>query len=120
MDARVTPAHDDYANPALADDRQRDRSKPRKADGAGPGGGEIDHPAANERAAVVDAHDDRAAVAPVGDPHPRAERQAAMCGGEASRIGALTVCGLATGMAVMRCNTRLRRGFRRRETSQCE
>src|SRR5438445_3894691 len=49
----------------------------------------VDHPAAREGTAVVDADADRTAVGEIGDEHPRAERQRAMRGGELLPIEAL-------------------------------
>ena len=47
-----------------------------QADGAGGAGGQVEHPAADERAAVIDGDDDAAAA--MGDPELGAERQGAV------------------------------------------
>ena len=63
--------------------------------------GEVDHPAADEGPAIVDAHDHRAAIAEIVDPDTGPEGKAAMGSGErigihpfaARRLGAHTVPG---------------------------
>ncbi|VTZ62928.1 hypothetical protein EMEDMD4_460007 [Sinorhizobium medicae] len=52
------------------------------ADLRGGGLGEVDHPAANERAAIIDPDDDGLAVAFIGDLNLGAELQFAVCGGQ--------------------------------------
>ena len=50
------------------------------AERLGGAAGDVDHAAANERAAVVDPNRDRAASGYIGDAQPRAERQRAVRG----------------------------------------
>src|SRR4051794_29844957 len=58
---------------ALADDFSRDLAKAGQTDRTGRAGGEVEHPATHERAAVVDGHDDGTAA--MGNPQLGAERQ---------------------------------------------
>lgn len=64
------------------------------ADGVGGSAGEIDHSTAREGAAIVDAHDDGAAVRGL-DPHARPEGKAAMGGGQVAGVEALAARGPA-------------------------
>jgi len=52
---------------------------------------EVDDAAAHEGPAIVDAHDDAAAVRAIGHAHLRAERQRAMRGGQPTRSGTFAV-----------------------------
>jgi hypothetical protein len=52
---------------------------------------QIDIPAPNERSAVVDADDDAAGIAQIGDPYHRAEWQGAVRRREPARIVGMTV-----------------------------
>src|SRR5947207_7435326 len=51
--------------------------------------GEVEHAAPDERSAIVDAHDDAAAIVLVGDPELGAERQAAVGCGQCGGVHAL-------------------------------
>src|SRR5579884_1144258 len=63
---------------AFADHVERDIRQAGKAERMRGGRRQVDHAAAHERAAVIDAHHDRAAGRAIGDPHHGAKRQAAM------------------------------------------
>jgi len=54
---------------------------------------QVEHATPDERAAIVDAHDDAAAIVLVGDPQFGAERQRAVGGGQRRRVHALARCG---------------------------
>jgi hypothetical protein len=62
------------ANPS-AEHRQHDRRQSGKSERAGRCRRYIDHPTANERAAIIDPHYHRVAIAAVGDLHPGAKWQ---------------------------------------------
>src|SRR5947209_5673592 len=61
--------------------------------------GEVEHPAANERAAVVDGDDNAAAA--MGDPELGAEWQAAVSRGHGFLVEALAGGSLATGLVAV-------------------
>lgn len=52
--------------------------------------GKIDNPAFHKGPAIIDADDDRLPVAAIGDLHFRTEGQAAVRGGQSSRVHPLT------------------------------
>jgi hypothetical protein len=62
-----------------ADPLQRYLGEAVKAEHSGPRRRQIDYPAFDERATIIDAHDNAAAVALIGDANLRAERECAMC-----------------------------------------
>src|SRR5436190_15445980 len=80
-----------------AERRHRDRSEPRamfgEADRLGAGRRQVDDPAGDVRAAIVDAHDHGAAVGQVGDLDQGAERQRLVSRREIGGVGVLAVRG---------------------------
>src|SRR5579859_2460231 len=82
-----------------------------EADGAGRAGGEVEHPAANERAAVVDGDDDGAAA--MGHAEPGAERQRAVRAGHGVLVEALARGGPAAGLVA------IHRGDAREAMARC-
>src|SRR5580698_4962331 len=66
-----------------------------KPDGAGGAGGQVENPAADERATVIDGHDHTAVA--MGHPQLGAERQRAVGAGHGALVEALARCGLAAG-----------------------
>src|SRR5204862_4596 len=83
------------ADRALQDDFRRDATDTAtgEANGAGGPGREVEHPAADERATVVDGDDD--ALAAMGDAQLGAERQRAVRRGHGVLVEALARGGLA-------------------------
>ena len=67
-----------------------------QADGAGSAGGQVEHAAADERATVIDGHDDALAV--MGHAQPGAERQRAVGTGHGALIETLARGGPAAGL----------------------
>src|SRR6478609_11162300 len=67
-----------------------------QADGAGRAGGEVEHAAADERATVIDGHDDAAAA--MGHTQLGTKRQRAVGAGHGAGIHALTRGGPAAGL----------------------
>ena len=67
-----------------------------QADGVGGGVGEIDDAVAGDGAAIVDADDDAAMIAKVGDANPAAQGKAAMSAGEIVHVELFAGGGLAS------------------------
>ena len=62
--------------------------------------GQVDDAAAHERSPIIDPHDNAAAIAFVGDAHPRAKRKRAMGRRKATRVSALAARGLLARLGV--------------------
>src|SRR5262249_35927706 len=80
---------------ASRDDFGRDLAETVNAERAGRGGGQVEHPAAHERPAVVDGDDDAAAA--MAHPELGAEGQRAVRAGHGVFVETLTGSGLAAG-----------------------
>ena len=76
------------------------------ADRKGGAAGEIEAAAADERAAIIDPHDDAAAGPGIGHLQPRAEGQRAVRGGEAVGVEALPRGGPSAGLIIGGVNQR--------------
>src|SRR5476651_1101368 len=89
-----------------------------QADGAGRGGRKVEHPAMDERAAVIDGDDD--ALAAMGHPELGAERQRAVGASHGVFVETLAGGGLAAGfVAVKGCHTGEAVSGARRRDDRC-